>query len=103
MKAFVMRSVCCSNFSASLTLWLVSLVIKGALMDLIDNFALVDGPYNGPLFCQWRGKRAAQPSWWGVQPDLTEAFITRFTFHTRTIMAHTSAIMSKAQYSEWGW
>jgi len=47
-----MRSVCCSNCGASLTLWLVSLVIKGALMDLIDNFALVDGPYNGPLFCQ---------------------------------------------------
>lgn len=68
-------------------------------MDLIDNFALVDGS----LFCQWRGKQAAHPPWWGVEPDLMEVFITRFTFHTCTIMAHTSTIMSKVQYSQWGW
>lgn len=98
-----MGSVSCSNCGAPLRFWVVRLVIKGALMDPIDNFALVDGPYNSPLFCQWRGKRAARPPWWGVEPDLMEVFITRFTFHTCSIMAHTSAIMSKAQYSERGW
>lgn len=82
--------------------WVVSPAIKGALMDPIGSFALADGPPDGPLFCQWRRNWAVRLPRWGVESDLMEAFITRFTFLTLAIMAHTSAIKSEAEYSERG-